>query len=530
MIQRVSGRRRTRRLFVRFARLQYASILLSLAASIVVAYGHAAASQSEERSAPPNIVILYADDLGYGDVSSYNPDRGKISTPNIDRLAREGMRFTDAHSSSGVCSPSRYTLLTGRYHWRSRLQSGIVGVFEEPLIAADRMTVGHLAQQRGYRTACFGKWHLGWDWPIPPDKMPLFRLPRNQRGVQTTAEQVAAWREVFSQSIPGGPTTRGFHEYFGTDVPNWPPFCFIDNDRTVGIPQELLPDRYFDAQPLMASQPGPAVEGWRFEPILPTITRRACEFIRRCTGQGTPFLLYLPFTSPHEPLAVNSEWMGKSGLHIYADFVMETDHAVGEVLRALDDAGISQNTLVIFTSDNGKAQYTGAAELERLGHYSSGPFRGYKASAYEGGHRIPLIVRQPGKVVAGGVCPQLVHQADVFATLAELLDISVPENAGEDSFSLLPLLRGEDRPIRTSAVSCNANGLPAIRDGRWKLILSKNPELFDLLEDPGETTNLADRYPERVSAMRALLEKLIVEGRSTPGPRQKNDVKVRRYP
>ena len=531
MVEQVSGRRGACPSLAAAARRQSAAILLILAAGIGIAYPRLAAAQSERQTAPPNIVIIYADDLGYGDVSSYNPDRGKIPTPNMDRLAREGVRFTDAHSSSGVCSPSRYTLLTGRYHWRTRLQSGIVGVFGEPLIAPGRMTIGHLAKQRGYRTACFGKWHLGWDWPIPPEKMRFFRLAGDQAGKpQTSAEQVAAWREVFSRPIPGGPTTRGFDEYFGTDVPNWPPFCFIDNDRTVGIPQELLPSRYLDARPLMASVPGPAVEGWRFEAILPAVTQHACEFIRRCTGQGRSFLLYLPLTSPHEPLAVNSEWRGKSGLHVYADFVMETDHAVGEVLKTLDDAGVSDSTLVVFTSDNGKAAYTGAEELERRGHYSSGPFRGYKASAYEGGHRVPFIVRWPGKVAAGGVCRQLVHQADVFATLADVLEITPPENTGEDSFSLLPLLRGRDRPVRTHAVSCSSAGVPAIRDGNWKLILAKTPELFDLLEDPGETTNLADQHPERVTAMQALLEKLIVEGRSTPGPAQKNDVTVRRYP
>lgn len=513
------------------ARTQIAVFLLIPAVGLGIAYSCPAATQGEGAGTPPNIVIVYADDLGYGDVSAYNPDRGKIPTPNMDRLAREGMRFTDAHSSSSVCSPSRYTLLTGRYHWRTRLQSGIVGVFGEPLIAPDRMTIGTLAKQRGYRTACLGKWHLGWDWPIPAEEMKYFRLPRNQNEPPASnEEQQASWRRVFGNRIPGGPTERGFDEYFGTDVPNWPPFCFIDNDRTVGVPNVLLPARFFNSQPKMASQPGPAVEGWQFEPVLPTITRRACEFIRRCAAQGQPFLLYFPLTSPHEPLAVNPQWRGKSGLNVYADFVMETDHALGEVLRALDEAGLVENTLVIFTSDNGKAEYTGASELESMGHYSSGPFRGYKFSAYEGGHRVPLIVRRPGTIAAGGVCHQLVHQADIFATLAEVLGVPVPDNAGEDSISLLPLFRGDDRAVRTHAVSCSGGGVPAIRDGRWKLILSKPPELFDLLADPGETTNLADQHPERVTAMQSLLERLIVEGRSTPGPRQKNDVKVRRHP
>lgn len=479
----------------------------------------------------PNVVIILADDLGYGDVSCYNPDRGKIATPNFDRLAREGMRFTDAHSSSGVCSPSRYTLLTGRYHWRTRLQAGIVGVFGEPLIAPDRVTIGKLAKARGYRTACFGKWHLGWDWPIPADEMKYFRIPRNQTEPQPLSkEQQESWQRVFGQRIPGGPTERGFDEYFGTDVPNWPPFCFIENDRTIGIPNVFLPARYFNAQPLMASQPGPAVENWSFEPILPTITDRACEFVRQCGKEKRRFLLYWPLTSPHEPLAVNPSWQGKSGLNVYADFVMETDAMVGRLLNALDETGLTQDTLVIFTSDNGKAPYTGAKELEKMGHFSSGPLRGYKASVYEGGHRVPFIVRWPGTVLPGSVCHQLVHQADVLATLAQVLDVPLPPEAGEDSFSLLPLLRGENRTIRPHAVSCASSGVPSIRDGSWKLILNEKPELYNLAEDVGETTNLADRYPDRVEAMKNLLEKLIREGRSTPGPRQKNDVPVKRYP
>lgn len=479
----------------------------------------------------PNVVVILADDLGYGDVSSYNSDRGKIATPSIDRLARDGMRFTDAHSSSGVCSPSRYTLLTGRYHWRTRLQAGIVGVFGEPLIAPDRMTIGTLAKARRYQTACFGKWHLGWDWPIPTEESKYFRLSRKAIDQpMVSPEQRESWRRVFGQRIPGGPTERGFDEYFGTDVPNWPPFCFIENDRTVGIPEVLLPAHFLNAKPLMASLPGPAVKDWQFEPILPAITDRACQFVRRCGKEGRPFLLYLPLTTPHEPLAVNQPWQGKSGLNVYADFVMETDAMVGRLLDTLDETDLTKDTLVIFTSDNGKAIYTGAKELEEMGHFSSGPFRGYKASVYEGGHRIPFIVRWPGVVPRGSVCSQLVHQADVFATLADILQISIPPQAGEDSFSLLPLLRGESRPIRTSAVSCAANGTPSIRDASWKLILTAKPELYNLAEDPGETTNLAERHPDRVEAMKALLEHLIQEGRSTPGPRQENDVPVKRYP
>uniref|UniRef100_UPI003784F62B sulfatase-like hydrolase/transferase n=1 Tax=Prosthecobacter sp. TaxID=1965333 RepID=UPI003784F62B len=224
----------------------------------------------------PNILVIYADDLGYGDVRCNNPERGKIPTPNIDKLASQGMRFTDGHSSSGVCSPSRYTLLTGRYHWRTRLQRGIVGVFGEPLIAPDRMTIGTLAKQQGYRTACIGKWHLGWDWPVTKEQRPLLtpsKQPADEAskldkkaaaaGAIATEQQIAAWRDIFSKPIGGGPSTRGFDLYFGTDIPNWPPFCFIENDRTLGIPTEFLPREYMGNN--QVSNQGPALKDWKLE-------------------------------------------------------------------------------------------------------------------------------------------------------------------------------------------------------------------------------------------------------------------------
>ncbi|HEX8913661.1 MAG TPA: arylsulfatase [Humisphaera sp.] len=502
----------------------------------------------------PNVVVILADDLGYGDVRCYNPERGKIPTPNIDRLAAQGTRFTDAHSSSGVCSPSRYALLTGRYHWRTRLQSGIVNVFGEPLIAPDRPTIGTLAKQHGYRTACVGKWHLGWDWPVtkeqrrllspakaPADKAPAPAAKEAAAGAVPTKEQLDAWREVFSNPVAGGPTSRGFDVYFGTDVPNWPPFCFIENDRTVGIPTEFLPRALVTRT--MASQQGPALAGWKLEGILPAIGDRACRFVAESAGRKEPFLLYMPLTAPHTPLAVSPEWAGKSGLNAYADFVMETDALVGRVLDAVERSGAAGNTLVVFTSDNGCAPYIGAKDLERMGHYPSGPLRGYKADAWEGGHRLPFVVRWPGVVKAGGVCDQLVHHADLMRTLADVLGATLPDNAAEDSVSLLPLLRGGDKPVREHAISAAAGGTPALRVGPWKYIpapgsggwgtggdQSQPVQLYHLGRDLGETKNLAAEMPERVAEMRALLEKLITDGRSTPGARQRNDVAVRRFP
>ncbi len=511
------------------------AILLALAVGLCASSASRAASSNK-----PNVVIILADDLGYGDVHCYNPQRGKIPTPNVDRLAAEGMCFTDAHSSSGVCSPSRYTLLTGRYHWRTRLQQGIVNVWGAPLIAPDRLTVAGLVKQHGYRTACIGKWHLGRDWPITEEQRPHFTGFGGQAGgggqVSTTVTDAhrATWRDVFSRPIPGGPTTRGFDEYFGTDVPNWPPYCFIENDRTVGIPSELLPvDKLAKNQ---ASLQGPALRDWQLEAILPTLGDRAVDFIRRQAGAKQPFLLYLPLTSPHTPLAVNGPWLGKSGLNLYADLVIETDAVVGRVLDALRESGAAENTIVLFTSDNGCAPYIGADELESKGHFPSGPLRGYKGSVFEGGHRVPFIVRWPGVVKPGAVCAQLIHHADLIATLADVLGMRLPDNAGEDSFSLLRVIKGGDQPVRDHAVSCASNGVPGLRRGPWKLILERDPkakadvQLYNLAEDIGETKNLATERPELVTEMRALAERIITDGRSTPGDKQKNDVEVRRYP
>jgi arylsulfatase A-like enzyme len=292
-----------------------------------------------------------------------------------------------------------------------------------------------------------------------------------------------------------------------------------------------------------ASNAGPALADWTLEPILPALGDHAAAFIKESAAGDAPFLLFVPLTSPHTPLSVNEAWKGKSGLNLYADFVMETDAVIGRVLGALEESGAAGNTLVVFTADNGCAPYIGKAELEAMGHYPSGPLRGAKADAWEGGHRVPFLVRWPGVVEPGGVCDQLVHQADLLRTFAEVLGATLPENAGEDSVSLLPLLKGGTDPVREHAVSASIGGVPALRQGSWKYIAapgsggwgkggdqSEPVQLYDLSNDLGETKNLAAAQPEKLAGMQALLERLIEEGRSTPGARQKNDVPVKRYP
>jgi len=487
----------------------------------------------------PNIVVILADDLGYGDVACNNPERGKITTPNIDKLAGEGMRFTDAHSSSGVCSPTRYALLTGRYHWRTRLQQGIVGVWGAPLIAPDRLTIGGLAKVQGYQTACVGKWHLGSDWPIDADQKKHFAGFGGQAGgggkvaTEPNPEHVAAWKKVFEQRIPGGPTTRGFDEYFGTDVPNWPPYCFIEHDRTVGVPSTLLPAALLVKN--QASIQGPALPEWKLDAILPAIADRACGVIEKQAKVKTPFLLYLPLTAPHTPIAVAKEWQGKSALqHSYADFVMQTDAVVGRVLDTIKTAGVADETIVVFTSDNGCAPYIGAKDLESKGHFPSGPLRGYKADAWEGGHRIPFIVRWPGVVKPGTTSVQTICSVDLMATFAEVFGVKLAANQGEDSVSLLPLLRGEEKPIHEAVVHHSAQGIFAIRSGKWKLILGPGsgaanataPHLYDLSTDIDETKDLAAAQPEVVKQLTAMMEKFVADGRSTPGEKQRNDVPI----
>lgn len=509
-------------------------------------------------SSKPNIVFFFVDDMGYGDASCLNPE-GKIKTPNIDRLASEGMIFTDAHSTSAVCSPSRYSVLTGRYNWRSSLQKGIVPIYGESLIAKDRLTVPAFLKEHGYHSACIGKWHLGqsWDFEINaddyyPGKPSWENGSQGFRDMEPTSKQCELWKTCFSRPTLGGPTNRGFDYYFGVDVPNWPPYCFIENDRTVGIPSEFLPERLMGAN--MASHRGPSMPYWNFEQLLPTWGIKADKYIEERAERDEPFFLYIPVTSPHTPLSVNKEFIGKSGLNnLYADLVIETDDVFGRVLDSLDRHGVSDDTLVIFTSDNGCAHYIGANEdgagqfekaLEPQGHFPSGPYRGYKSDAWDGGHRVPCIARWPDLIKAGSVSHQLVSLSDLMATCADMMGECLPDSAGEDSVSMLPLFKDPAFPIREHIVHHSINGKFAIRDNRWKLVLCPGSggwtypdreavkdempfvQLYDMKNDPGEKTNLRESDPERVRAMVSLLKSLVANGRSTPGEIQSNDVEV----
>ena len=495
----------------------------------------------------PNVVLFFVDDMGYGDVSCLNPD-GKIPTPHFDRLAREGIRFIDAHSTSAVCSPSRYSLLTGRYNWRSVLQSGIVGHYGDPLISEDRTTLASFLKKQGYHTGAIGKWHLGmgWDFEATQDFLPdgdKYNSRDFPGNLVATDEQKALWQDAFSKPTWGGPTTRGFDTYYGVDVPNWPPYCYIENDRTVGTPSEFLPARLLGNH--QASTPGPAMPYWHFEQLLPTWAEKADAYIAERSKRKEPFFLYLPMTSPHTPLAVNAPWVGKSGLgNRYADLVMETDDIFGRILESLDVHGVAEETLVLFASDNGCAPYIGTDMMEAQGHFPSAHFRGYKSDIWDGGHRIPCIARLPGVIKPGSECNQLVCLVDLLATCADLLGVELTDSEGEDSVSWLPLLEGKDAPVRSHIVHHSLQGKFAIRDEKWKLVLcpgsggwSKSDaeaaeeglplvQLYDMENDPAERKNLQAAHRDRVTAMISLLEKAVTDGRSSPGQRQKNDTEV----
>lgn len=467
----------------------------------------------------PNIVYILADDLGYGDIHHLNPEHGKILTPNLDRLAAQGMVFTDAHSASSVCTPTRYGILTGRYAWRTGLQSGVLRPYDPPLIAAGRLTVPALLRQRGYQTACVGKWHLGWEWPR------------------------AGKEVVFDRPIREGPTTRGFQYYFGTDVPNYPPYGFIENDCLPVQPSAVCePDKK-----LVLHVRGPMVPGWQFDQILPRLTQKAVEYIAGRAADKKPFFLYFPLTSPHEPIAPSAQFRGRSGLSPVADFIMETDWAAGQIIDALDKNGLAGSTLLIFTADNGHCTYTGIQPLLDAGHRPSQRFRGYKSDIWEGGHRIPFIVRWPGKVKPGTTCDKLICLTDLMATCADLLQTKLPDNAGEDSVSILSALRGSEAgPRHEAVVHHSCNGRFSLRQGQWKLELCPGSggyggtpsdaqaakqrlppvQLYDMSRDDTETANVQDKHPAVVARLTGLLQQYVTQGRSTPGTPQANDVAV----
>jgi arylsulfatase A-like enzyme len=489
----------------------------------LISFGLMAQSSNSNSLDLPNIVFILADDLGYGDVSCYNKN-SKILTPNIDRIAESGITFTDAHSSSAVCTPTRYGILTGRYNWRSWLKQGVLGVYDNPLMDPGRINMGIMLKKKGYQTACIGKWHLGRNWPTTNNRKPV-NIPGD-------------CNLDFSKPITGGPLNVGFDYYFGTDVPNYPPYCFIENQYTIGIPSEFYAE-HLDKD----CRPGIGIPEWKLTEILPTLLQRVIKYIKDASKKNEPFFLYFPLTAPHTPITPSEEFQGKSGLNAYADFVMEVDFVVSEVLDVLEESRESENTIIVFTSDNGCSPKADFSFLEQKGHDPSYIYRGQKADLYEGGHRIPCLVQWPAKIKTAHTVEQTICLNDFMATFAEIVGCQLQDNEAEDSYNILPLLLNPKykQPIREATVHHSVDGSFAIRKGVWKLILAPGSggwsyprpgkddsglppvQLYNLKTDPEELSNVYDTHQKVVNELKSLLKTYIEDGRSTPGTPQKND-------
>ncbi len=508
--------------------------LVALLFAILATAAHAVAATA----ARPNFIFILCDDLGYGDVSCLNPN-AKTRTPNLDRLAREGMTFTDAHSGSAVCSPTRYGVITGRYAWRSRLKSGVLGGLSPRLIEPGRTTVASMLKAQGYHTAAIGKWHLGMDW--------VKRGEVSEVSVETPAQ---VHNVEYGQPIKNGPNSVGFDYYYGISASlDMVPYTYIENDHVTALPTIDRDFPLFLGRDEGRCRMGPAAPGFEIENVLPDLTQKAVGYLRGRAVEakaGKPFFLSLPLNAPHTPVAPTKDWQGRSGLNYYGDYVMETDAAVGAVLQALDEQGLAESTVLFLTSDNGCSPQADFPTLIAKGHNPSYIFRGHKADIFEGGHRIPFFVRWPGQVKPGSKSDQTICLTDFMRTAAEIVGVKLPDSSAEDSASLLPALRAQaGAPLHEAVVHHSINGSFAIRQGKWKLALcpgsggwskprpgvddqSKLPavQLFDLETDIGEQRNVQAEHPEIVAQLTKLMEKYARDGRSTPGAAQPNTGEV----
>lgn len=467
----------------------------------------------------PNIIFILADDMGYGDVS-YLDSRSKIKTENLDRMAREGVVFTDAHSSSSVSTPTRYGILTGRYNWRSTMKQGVLGGYSRALIAPDRETMASMLKKQGYTTAGIGKWHLGWDW----------------NNIEAGTDHVD-----FSKPVANGPTTRGFDYYYGfCGSLDMPPYVYIENDMPTSLPDRVTEDK----GKYSWWRKGPTGADFVHEDVLPNLIDRACNYVKEKASSDQPYFLYLPLPAPHTPILPVKEFQGKSGLGDYADFVLMVDAMVGRVLQAVKESGEDDNTIVVFTTDNGCSPAAGIDELIAQGHYPNSIYRGHKADLFDGGHRVPCILRWPG-----GAKPHHVEQTvcltDFYATFAALNGYVLRDSEGEDSYNLMPAITSlsEISLIREATVHHSIAGQFTIRQGEWKLLLSPSSggwsapkpndstalaslpsvQLYNMKTDPSEQKNVEAQYPEKVAELSSLLARYVEKGRSTPGNPQKND-------
>ncbi|MEN3941048.1 arylsulfatase [Prosthecobacter sp. SYSU 5D2] len=473
----------------------------------------------------PNIVILYADDMGYGDLGAQNPD-SKIPTPHLDKLASQGMRFTDAHSSSGICTPSRYALLTGRFHWRK--MHGIVNSFDKPVLDEADTTLPELLKTQGYRTACIGKWHLGWNWDdiLKPGAEPVMDARGRHR-------VFASGDFDWGKPVSGGPLSHGFDYYFGDDVPNFPPYAWFENDRVITVPSEPLTITPETREGNWEARPGPMTPGWDFYAVVPRLRDQAVKWIGQQKGKEGPFFLYVPFNSPHAPIVPTNEFTGKSQAGGYGDFMVQTDAKAGQILQALEANGFADNTLVIFSADNGAEHYA-YPRIQNFGHRSSGPLRGVKRDLHEGGHRLPFVVRWPGVVKPGTVSDALTSQVDILATVAAIIGAEIPAGSANDSYNQLPVWKENAPSPRTTIVHNTKEDAYALRHQNWLLVAAKSGaqskvpawyneefgyaknehegELYDLSTDLAQKHNLYAEKPDKVKELTGLLEQVRSKG------------------
>lgn len=480
----------------------------------------------------PNIIYILADDMGYGDVSVNNPE-SKIHTPNIDNLAAEGMRFTDTHAPSSVCTPSRYGLLTGEYCWRSRLPQSVLSGYGRALIEPGQLTVASLLQKYHYQTAVIGKWHLGLNWIIKPGSDSVLKIPENAPDHARMVKDMDPVNIDFFLPPSDGPRSHGFdYSYILPASLDMAPYCYLRND-TLTAPltrstkgNELNPKSSASYATGAFWRPGPVSADFDFNDVLSHFTGQAADYIKQKAHAGQPFFLYFAMPAPHTPWLPAKEFIGKSGAGSYGDYVMMVDAMVGKILKAIEGSGLSSNTLVIFSSDNGP--YWRPAYIKKYNHHAAYVFRGMKADAWEGGHRIPFIARWPGRVKAGSVSHITTTLTNLMATCAELTGGSKPANAARDSYSILPVLLGRADSLKAEQPIINesSHGLFAVRRGPWKLIEGRGSggfsdpvfytpkageaagQLYDLAVDSAETNNLYLIQPGKVKELNGVIDSI----------------------
>lgn len=476
----------------------------------------ASAAVQAASATKPNIVYILTDDLGFGDVGCNNPE-SKIPTPYLDKFASQGMRFTDAHTNSAVCTPTRYGIMTGRFCWRTVLKSHVLNGYSEHLIEDGRTTVGSFLQKQGYDTALIGKWHLGWNWGLK-DGID----PKKKKGKGAKATAANASTVDFTKDVTHGPDTNGGFSYYFSACGSldMPPYVYVEN----GKPQGGIPTRITKSGGYAMWRKGLTADNFIHDQATPEYMKRSIAYIKEKAKTQKPFFLYIPLPSPHTPILPTKQFKGKSGLNPYADFVMQVDWTAGQIFNAIDQAGIKENTLVIFTSDNGCSTQAKIPLLKSKGHDPHAGLKGTKADIWEGGHRVPFLVRWPEKVKAGQVNNQLVGVTDLLATVADICKVPLKDNEGEDSISMLPTLLNREQKVRDSYIVHSVGGMFGFRQGDWIYVDGKGSggwtkgndgervQLYNLKEDLAQTKNVHKTFPEKVKSMKALLEKQKKQG------------------